>query len=95
MSRYKRGKTGSLEDYELAWVVREIAKITDKPLREIGEALANEVIDNPAYSEYEQGLGVSAGWALEQLWYREGYFKPGPDADEALRLIKKVLNDDV
>lgn len=88
----RRIGTADLTDYELAWVVREIAKITDKPFREIGEELANDMLDNEdALSEHDYTLGMNVGGALEALWPREGLWKPGPDAERALKLIQRVL----
>lgn len=67
----RRSGTADLADYELAWVVREVAKITDKPFREIGEELANDMLANEdSLSEYDYTLGSkrrrNAGDALAQ-----------------------------
>ena len=88
----RRGGYAQLNGVELAWVVRELAKLTDKPFSKIGEALSNHVLDNEAsISEYDYTLGMNVGAALETLWYGEGIHQPGPDAERALRLIKRVL----
>ncbi len=91
MARRKSGRA-SLTDYELAWVVREVAKLTDKSFREIGEALANDMFDHEdSLTEYDYTLGMNVAGTLETLWPREGEWKPGPDAERALNLIRRVL----
>ena len=95
MSEFTTGKarkrSGQLTDYEMAWVVRAVVKLTDKSLREIGEALANELADNDSFSDYEQTLGNVIAMDFERLWPREGLWEPGPDARQALLLIQRVL----
>ncbi len=91
MTKHRR-KTDDLTDYELAWVVREIAKLTDKPFREISEDLANDMAENEdALSKDDYTLGTNVAATLERLWYREGLWRPGPNAERALQLIKRVL----
>ena len=88
----RRKSTGDLTDYELAWVVREVAKLTNKSFREIGEALANDMLDNEdSLSKYDFKLGSNIASTLERLWPTEGVWKPGPDAERALKLIQRVL----
>ena len=90
MSRYRREADPT--DFELPWVSREVAKLTDKPFHEIGEALANDMFDNEdSLSELDYRLGDNVAGTLETLWPREGVFKPGPNAERALNLIKRVL----
>ena len=38
-------------------------------------------------------LGENVAATLETLWPREGVFKPGPNAERALNLIKRVLQE--
>ena len=83
----KRKRPGVLDEYEIAWVVRQLAKTTDKPIREIGEEVSNYVIDNDDLSDYEQQIGS----ALETLWPTEGYWQHGEDAEEALDLAYRAL----
>ncbi len=88
----RRGGNADLSDVELPWVIREIAKLTDKPFREIGEALTEDMLDNEdSLSEYDYTLGMGVASTLETLWPTEGVFKRGPDAERALNLIKRVL----
>lgn len=88
----RRSSTGDLTEYELAWVVREVAKLTDKSFREIGESLTNDVLDNEdSLSEDEFTLGSNIAATLERLWPTEGVWKPGPNAERALKLIQRVL----
>ena len=82
---------GHLTDYETAWLVRELAKLTDKPLREVAEAVDEELFENEQLSEYELTLGNEVMGALETLWPREGLWQPGPDAHQALILIRRAL----
>ncbi len=88
----RRRKNGDLTDYELAWVVREVSKLTNKSFREIGENLANEMSDNEdVLSEDDFELGNNIAATLETLWPREGLWQPGPNAERALKLIQRVL----
>ena len=90
MTRYRRER--DLTDFELPWVIREVAKLTDRPFHEVGEALANDMVDNEeSLSEHDYELGDNVASTLERLWPREGVFKPGPNAERALDLIKRVL----
>ncbi len=92
MPSMSRKRPGVLTDYEFAWVVREVAKLTDKSFREIGEALSDYVWGGESsLSEYEQTLGGDIAGELERLWPREGVWQPGPDALAALKLIQRVL----
>lgn len=85
-SRNRRG------DVELPWIIREVAKLTDKPFREIGEALTEDMLENEgSLSEHEYALGMDIAGTLETLWPLEGQFARGPDAERALNLIKRVL----
>ena len=86
-----RKKPGVLDEYEVAWVVRQLAKVTDKPIREIGEEVSNYVIDNDDLSDYEYQIGEQIGSELERLWPTEGFWQPGEDAEEALDLIRRAL----
>ena len=88
--RYRRA-TGQLADYEMAWVIREVAKLTDKSFREIGEALTDELCENESLSEQEKALGNVIAGEFERLWPREGLWEPGPYARQALMLIQRVL----
>ena len=91
----RRGPENGLDEHELARVVREVAKLTDKPLREIGEALSNHMFDNEAsLPEDDYMLGMNVGGTLERLWYTEGFKKRGPEAARALALIKRVLDEE-
>ncbi len=88
----RRKRPGVLDEYEIAWVVRQIAKTTDKPFREIGEEVSNYIIENEDdLSEYEIQIGNDIGGTLERLWPTEGYWQHGEDAEEALALIHQVL----
>lgn len=79
-------------DVDLPWVIREIAKLTDKPFREIGEALTDDMLVNEeSLSERDYTLGMSIAGDLENLWPLEGVFRRGPDAERALNLVKRVL----
>lgn len=87
----KRKRPGVLDEYEIAWVVRQLAKTTDKPIREIGEEVSNYVIDNDDLSDYECQIGEQIGSDLERLWPTEGFWQHGEDAEEALDLIRRAL----
>ncbi len=82
---------GQLTDYETAWLVRQLAKLTDKTFRQIAEAVDEELDENEHLSEYERTLGNSLVGTLERLWPREGWRQPGPDAQQALVLIRRAL----
>ena len=71
-----RKRPGVLDEYEIAWVVRQLAKTTDKAFREIGEAVADYlVVHGDTLSEYEYQIGADVGVKLEKLWPTEGYWR--------------------
>ena len=87
-----RKKAGVLTDYEIAWVVREVAKFTDKSFGEIAEKVSDYLCENEgSLSAYEASLGNDIAGEFERLWPREGLWTPGPDAPQALALIKRAL----
>ena len=48
-----RKEAGVLTDYEIAWVVREVAKLTDKSFSEIAEKVGDYLCENESsFSEY-------------------------------------------
>ena len=87
----KRERPGVLDEYEIAWVVRQLAKVTDMPMREIGEEVSNYVIDNGDLDDYEYQIGEQIGRELETLWPTEGFWQPGEDAEAALDLVYQPL----
>ena len=88
----KRKRPGVLDEYEVAWVVRQLAKVTDKPFREIGEAVTDYLFENEDdLSEYEHQIGNQIASTFDRLWHTEGYFQPGEDAVEALDLVYQAL----
>ena len=87
----KRKRPGVLDEYEVAWIVRQLARATDKPFREIGEEVSNYVVDNEELSDDEYRLGEQIGRTLERLWPTEGYWQRGEDAEEALDVVYRAL----
>ena len=87
----KRKRPGVLDGYEVAWIVRQLVKTTDKPFREIGEEVSNYVINNEDLSDYEYQIGEQIGSKLEKLWPSEGFWQPTEDAEEAMELIYRAL----
>ena len=88
-----RKSAGILTDYEIAWVVREVVKLTDMKIREIAEKVADYLDENAdSLSEYESRLGNSIAAEFDTLWPTEGLWPPGQDATRALDLIRRACN---
>ena len=81
---------GRLTESEAAWLVRQLVKRTDMPLRKIAEAVDEELFENESLSEYEITLGNEIVGVLEGLWPTEDKV-PGPDAQQALMLVQRAL----
>ena len=89
-----RKRAGVLTDYEIAWVVREVVKLTDKSFSEIAEKVSDYLCDNEdSLSEYEESLGNDIAGEFERLWPRERFWTPGPDAPLTLDIIKRALQE--
>ena len=79
-----------MQDYDIAWLVREVFKITDMPLWKIAEAIDDELFENEDLSEDEKRVANDIVGDFQSLWAREGW-RIGPDAQIGLLLIQKAL----
>ena len=78
---------------ESAWVIRKLLGTTEKSFQSIADAVESELSLNSSLTEYEQVLATSVIETLRGGRRWEDDEAPGPDAQRALNLIQRALNN--
>ena len=82
-----------LTDAESAWVIRKLLGTTERNFQSIANAVELELSCNNSLSNYEQMLASNVIVTLRGGRRWEEDEAPGPDAQQALSLIRRALGD--
>ena len=80
-----------LTDDESAWVIRRLLGMTHLSFQSIANAVELELSSNKPLSDYERKLAGNIIITLRGTRRWEGDEAPGPDAQQVLSIIQRVL----
>ena len=80
-----------LTDDESAWVIRRLLGMTDLSFQFIANAVELELSSNKPLSDYERKLAGNIIITLRGTRRWEGDEAPGPDVQQVLSIIQRVL----
>lgn len=80
-----------LTDEESAWVIRRLLGMTDLSFQSIADAVEKELSGDGLLSDYERELAGNVVITLRGSRQWEGDEAPGPDAQQALGIIRRAL----
>ena len=88
--RLRKGDA-QLTDAESAWVIRKLLGVTDKSFQSIADSVELELEGDKSLSDYERNLASAVLITLRGSKRWEDDEAPGPDAQQALVLIRSAL----